>query len=48
MRKQRCFVVGSGGVGSCIGMTLARMGVAHVTFVDMDTVATSNLNRCVG
>ncbi|KAA0171488.1 hypothetical protein FNF28_00700 [Cafeteria roenbergensis] len=45
VRRQRCFVVGSGGVGSCIGMTLARMGVAHVTFVDMDTVATSNLNR---
>jgi len=45
LAKQRCLVVGSGGVGSCIGLTLARIGVEHITFVDMDTVAASNLNR---
>lgn len=38
-------VIGSGGVGSCIGLTLARLGVKHVSFFDIDVVEASNLNR---
>ncbi len=38
-------VVGVGGVGSWIAEALARTGVGHLTLVDLDHVAESNINR---
>lgn len=38
-------VVGVGGVGSWAVEALARSGVGHLTLVDMDHVAESNINR---
>ena len=38
-------VFGLGGVGSYAAEALARLGVGHLTIVDNDTVAPSNLNR---
>ncbi len=38
-------VVGLGGVGSWAAEGLARSGVGHITLVDMDHVAESNINR---
>ena len=38
-------VVGVGGVGSWAAEALARSGVGHITLVDMDHVAESNINR---
>lgn len=40
-------IVGLGGVGSWAAEALARCGVGHLTLVDMDHVAESNLNRQV-
>ncbi len=41
----RVLVVGVGGVGGYTVEMLARSGVGHLTIVDADTVAESNLNR---
>ena len=38
-------VVGLGGVGSWAAEAAARSGVAHLTFIDLDHVAESNINR---
>lgn len=38
-------VVGLGGVGSWAAEGLARSGVGHLTLIDMDHVAESNINR---
>ena len=38
-------VIGIGGVGSWAVEALARSGVGHLTLVDMDHVAESNINR---
>lgn len=38
-------LLGLGGVGSYAAEALARLGVGHMTLVDNDTVAPSNLNR---
>lgn len=38
-------VVGIGGVGSWAAEALARSGVGHITLIDMDHVAESNINR---
>ena len=38
-------VVGLGGVGSWAAEALARSGVGHLTLIDLDHVAESNLNR---
>ena len=45
LRKSRVAVFGVGGVGSFTVEALARLGVGHLTLVDPDTVAESNLNR---
>ena len=45
LRKSRVAVFGVGGVGSFTVEALARMGVGHITLVDPDRVAESNLNR---
>lgn len=38
-------VVGVGGVGSWCAEALVRSGLGHITIVDSDTVAPSNINR---
>ncbi len=45
LRRAHVLVVGTGGVGGYAVEMLARSGVGHLTLVDADTVATSNLNR---
>ncbi len=40
-------VVGVGGVGSWAAEALARSGVGHLTLIDLDHVAESNINRQV-
>lgn len=45
LKKSRVAVFGVGGVGSFTVEALARMGVGHITLVDPDRVAESNLNR---
>ncbi len=41
----RAVVFGVGGVGSWTAEALVRSGVGHITIVDADTVAASNVNR---
>ncbi len=41
----RVIVFGVGGVGSWCVEALARTGIGHITIVDSDTVAPSNVNR---
>lgn len=45
LEKSRVAVFGVGGVGSFTVEALARLGVGHLTLVDPDAVAESNLNR---
>lgn len=45
LATRRITVVGTGGVGSYAVEMLARAGVGHITIVDADVVAPSNLNR---
>lgn len=41
----RVIVMGCGGVGGWCAEALARSGIGHLTVVDSDTVAPSNINR---
>lgn len=45
LARARVLVVGAGGVGGYAVEMLARTGVGHLTVIDADTVAPSNLNR---
>ena len=45
LQQARVFIAGMGGVGSFAAEALARMGVGHMTLVDCDVVAASNINR---
>lgn len=45
LASARVIVFGVGGVGSWTVEALVRSGVGHVTIVDADTVAVSNINR---
>jgi tRNA A37 threonylcarbamoyladenosine dehydratase len=47
LRAMRVAVAGLGGVGSWAAEALARSGVAHLTLIDLDHVAESNINRQV-
>jgi len=44
-RAARVCVVGVGGVGSWIVEALARSAIGHLTLIDLDNVAESNINR---
>jgi tRNA A37 threonylcarbamoyladenosine dehydratase len=45
IRDAHVAVIGIGGVGSWAAEALARSGVGHLTLVDLDHVAESNINR---
>lgn len=45
LSQLRVCVVGLGGVGSWAAESLARTGVGHITMIDHDDIATSNINR---
>ncbi len=45
LRTSRVCVVGVGGVGSWAVEALARSAVGHITMIDLDNVAESNINR---
>jgi len=49
VEKQRCFVLGTGGIGQDVALTLARLGVGKIVLLDFDTYDASNLTRqCLG
>lgn len=45
LSRSRVLIFGIGGVGGHLTEALARAGVGHLTLVDHDTVAESNINR---
>ncbi len=45
LERARVLVVGVGGVGSWCAEALVRTGVCHITLMDDDVVAPSNVNR---
>lgn len=45
LQNARIIIFGLGGVGSWAAEALVRSGVGHLTIVDADTVAPSNINR---
>ena len=45
IEKVNVIIFGVGGVGSWTAEALVRSGVKHLTIVDADNVATSNINR---
>ena len=45
LASAHALVVGVGGVGSWCAEALVRTGLGHITLIDDDTVAASNLNR---
>lgn len=47
IRRSHAVIVGIGGVGSWAAEALARSGVGHLTLIDMDHIAESNINRQV-
>ena len=44
-KNARVCVVGVGGVGSWVVEALARSAIGHITMIDLDNVAESNVNR---
>jgi len=45
LRAARVLVAGLGGVGAYVAEALGRAGIGHLTLLDHDVVAPSNLNR---
>jgi tRNA A37 threonylcarbamoyladenosine dehydratase len=45
IRAAHVAVIGIGGVGSWAAEALARSGIGHLTLIDLDHVAESNINR---
>lgn len=45
LQQMRAIVFGTGGVGSWCVEGLVRSGISHITIVDSDCVAPSNINR---
>nr|WP_314628925.1 tRNA cyclic N6-threonylcarbamoyladenosine(37) synthase TcdA [uncultured Noviherbaspirillum sp.] len=44
-RASHVCVIGVGGVGSWVAEALARSAIGHITMIDLDNVAESNINR---
>jgi tRNA A37 threonylcarbamoyladenosine dehydratase len=45
LTNHHILIAGLGGVGSFVAEALGRIGIAHLTLLDHDIVASSNLNR---
>lgn len=45
VKSARVAIAGLGGLGSNIGMSLARIGVGYIRIIDFDVVEPSNINR---
>ncbi len=45
LHRGRVAIIGVGGVGSWTVEALARSGVGHLTLIDLDHIAVSNINR---
>lgn len=45
IKSGKVVILGLGGLGSNIAISLARIGIGHLTLVDFDIVEPSNLNR---
>ena len=45
LRQARVIIFGLGGVGSWAAESLARTAIGHITLVDADDVAPTNINR---
>lgn len=45
IESQVCLILGVGGIGQNVAMTLARLGVQKIIFLDNDTYDPSNLTR---
>ena len=45
LSEKRVIIFGTGGVGSWCAESLLRSGIVHLTLVDNDVVAVSNINR---
>jgi tRNA threonylcarbamoyladenosine dehydratase len=45
LQSSHAVVIGIGGVGSWAAECLARSGVGHITLIDLDVIAESNVNR---
>ena len=45
LQTAHAVVIGIGGVGSWAAECLARSGVGHITLIDLDVIAPSNVNR---
>lgn len=45
LQTSHAVVIGIGGVGSWAAECLARSGVGHLTLIDLDVIAESNVNR---
>ena len=48
LRASKVIIIGVGGVGSYAAEACVRAGIGHLTFMDGDSAATSNLNRQLG
>jgi hypothetical protein len=48
LKNARVAIVGVGGAGGVIAITLARAGIGSFTLVDFDTYSLSNMNRQIG
>ncbi|GAC1408747.1 MAG: tRNA cyclic N6-threonylcarbamoyladenosine(37) synthase TcdA [Burkholderiaceae bacterium] len=44
-REARVCVIGVGGVGSWVVEAMARSAIGHITMIDLDNIAESNINR---
>jgi len=45
LKRARCLVIGTGGLGSVVSTYLARMGIGELGLVDSDKLELSNLHR---
>lgn len=48
LRQANILIIGSGGIGGIVAISLARMGVEKMTIYEFDSFQISNLNRQIG
>lgn len=47
LKSARVLILGAGGTGSNVGVSLARLGIGNITIVDQDIIVINNFNRQV-